>query len=164
MPGKLRNRAIAATVSSLALLAAACGGAQAAKPATPTTEPALPEHESTITDTMAEIWLVAPMGNHQEGWATLWEQDGSLFVEINVSPPEAVAQPAHIHQGDCSQLGVIDHRLENVIAGKSLTELEGFSIEDLANGNLAINLHLSFADFSTFTACGEIPALETTSN
>ena len=90
----------------------------------------------------------------------MWEEGGSLFVDVEVSPPEAVAQPAHIHMGTCAALGVVEHSLANIIRGHSLTEIPGLRMRDVATGELAINLHLSFADFSTFTACGEIPSLD----
>lgn len=158
-----KNRNIATTLSLLlaALAISACGNAEAIVPATVTTEASVPANSSVVNENSAQIWLEAPTGTYQKGWANLLEQDGNLIVSIEVEPPEAVAQPAHVHRGECSMLGVIDYRLENVIGGRSETVLEDVQIEDLATGDLAINLHLSFADFSTFTACGEIPTLET---
>lgn len=105
------------------------------------------------------MWLEAPEGEFQTGWATLSEESGNLIVEIQVTPSEAVAQPAHIHHGTCDQLGKIEHSLENVIGGHSETEFPGVSLKSVATGDLAVNIHLSFSDFATFTACGEIPAL-----
>ncbi len=160
MPLRVSSSKILIPVIGLALFIAACGGAEATVPDSPVASaPSNDEQRSTITETEARIWLVAPKGSYQTGWATMWEESGSLFVDISVSPPEAVAQPAHIHRGHCDMLGVIDHRLENVIGGKSLTELPGVTVADLATGDIAINLHLSFADFSTFTACGAVPVL-----
>lgn len=89
----------------------------------------------------------------------MWEENGSLFVDIDVVPASAVAQPAHIHQGNCTALGVIDIRLENIVGGRSLSELPGITLKGVAAGDLAINLHASFDNFSTFTACGGIPSL-----
>ena len=146
----------------LTSIAIACGGAEAIEP---TETPAAPEPtrerpQSTLSDTEAWIWLEAPTVTYQSGPARIWEGNGSLFVDVNVAPPEAVAQPAHIHTGTCSNLGGVEHRLENIIDGHSLTELPGVTLDDVTTGDLSINLHLSFADFSTFTACGEIPAAE----
>lgn len=159
-PHRISRRIALVFAGAAALFAFGCG-AEAALPeasiqaAAPTQETPL----STITDDEAMIWLQAPNGNHQTGWARVWEEESSLFVEVDVSPPEAVAQPAHVHRGQCSTLGVIDYRLENIIGGHSLTEFTDMTLSDLATGGLSINLHLSFADFSTFTACGAIPVL-----
>ena len=149
------------SVSSLALLVLACGSAEAVTVTAPTPFSGSPADSpvSEITETTGRIWLEAPTGVFQTGWATLAEESGSLKIEIQVAPSEAVAQPVHIHHGTCDQLGVVEHRLKNVIGGHSLTSLPDLSVSDVATGGLAINVHLSFADFSTFTACGEIPAL-----
>ena len=155
------NRFTLTLASAIALSIVGCGGSAATlPPAVAEGSAVTPEVPiSVISESEALVWLVAPTGVFQEGWSRIWEESDSLFVEIDVFPPEAVAQPAHIHQGKCTQLGVIDHRLANVIGGHSLSELPGVSLRDVATGGLAINLHLSFADFSTFTACGEIPVL-----
>ncbi len=157
-------RLLLIVIGMLMLILAGCGDAEAARPTSVTNATAAPAEpsRSVISATEATIWLEAPKGRHQTGWARLWEGNDSLFVEIDVSPAAAVAQPAHIHLGECLMLGGIDHRLENVIGGHSLTELPGVTIADLATGDLAINLHQSFADFATFTACGEIPSLPVT--
>lgn len=147
--------------ASIAMLALACSSADAVT-VTPPTEIAgspIDEPVSEISGTSGRIWLTAPTGTFQQGWATLTQEVDGLTVEINVSPSEAVAQPTHIHRGTCEQLGVIEYNLENVIGGHSLTEFPGMTVEDLATGSFAINLHRSSADFATFTACGEIPAL-----
>lgn len=161
MPYRLPKRFILFTFSAFAIAAFGCGSSDATVQSSPTEIPVPAEAVpvSTISETEALIWLEAPTGVHQTGWARVWEEADSLFVEVDVSPPSAVAQPAHIHQGQCSKLGVIDYRLENIVGGHSISEFEGVKLRDVATGNFAINLHASFADFSTFTACGEIPVL-----
>lgn len=161
MPHLFSRRSVALAASTFALFTIACGGAEAALPTIGPEASATTQSSplSTISENEAMIWLEAPNGNFQTGWAHIWEENNSLFVDIEVAPASAVAQPAHIHRGQCTLLGVIDHRLDNVIGGKSFSELPGVKLTDIAIGTLAINLHASFADFSTFTACGEIPAL-----
>ena len=159
MLNRLKLTAIA--TASVALIAVACGSVEAVTVVPPTVGTSSPNDEpvSEVTETSGHIWLVAPTGDHQRGWGNLIEEDGVLKVEVDVQPAEPVAQPAHIHEGTCDQLGPIVYRLENIVGGHSMTELPDVTMEDLATGNMAINLHLSFADFATFTACGEIPAL-----
>ena len=83
-----------------------------------------------------------------------------MFVEIEVGPPESGAQPAEILTGTCDSLGPVAHELENVIGGYSLTEIPGLSLADVATGNMAVNLHQSFANFDLNTTCGVIPPIE----
>ncbi len=143
------------------LVAVGCS-AEAAQP-TSTVEPfpngALDAPVSEVSASSGRIWLEAPIGNYQEGWADLSMENGNLFVEVDVTPAEPVAQPAHIHTGSCDELGGVAYSLENIVGGHSMTEIEGVSISDVATGEYSINLHLSFSDFATFTACGEIPAI-----
>lgn len=115
--------------------------------------------ESTIEAHSGRIYLIAPVGVHQEGWAELRDTPEGLSVEVDVTPAEPVAQPAHIHFGTCTQLGDVFRSLENIIGGRSSTVVQGITLADVANGGMSINLHKAYSDFDTFTACGEIPAL-----
>jgi hypothetical protein len=146
---------------TLAVFAIACGSASALPVTESTADAGNPGDTpiSVVDETEGRIWLEAPTGDFQTGWATLFEENGNLKVDITVTPPEAVAQPAHIHLGTCDNLGVVVHSLENIIGGHSLTDIPDSSIEDVATGGMAINLHLSFSNFALFTACGEIPEL-----
>ena len=116
---------------------------------------------SEVSESSGRVWLQTPERNFQEGWATFTEVDGELVVEIEVAPPEPAAQPAHLHFGTCDSLGGVFEILQNVsVRGTSRTVLQGLTMEDVATGDLSVNLHKSFSDFATFTACGEIPRLE----
>lgn len=148
-------------VAVMTISVAACSEAEAglAPTAPAVTRGATDQPVSEITESTGRIWLQAPIGDHQTGWATLTETVDGLHVELEIAPSAPVAQPAHIHIGTCDQMGAVEYPLENVIAGHSVTEIDGVTIEDIAAGGHAINVHLSFADFKTFTACGNIPAL-----
>jgi hypothetical protein len=153
-----RNIAVlAGAVTLTAIVAAACASEAASTPESTATPRALPT--STVNATSGRIFLIAPVGTYQEGWADLTETPDGLRVALDVEPGGALAQPAHIHLGDCDQLGDIAHTLENVIGGKSVSVFAGVMIEDVATGGMAINIHRSFSDFPTYTACGVIPAL-----
>lgn len=115
--------------------------------------------ESTIDASSGRIYLTAPMGVYQQGWAELRDTPAGLSVEVDVKPAEAVAQPAHIHLGSCQQLGDIFRYLTNIVGGRSSTIVPDVTVADVATGGMSINLHKAFSDFDTFTACGEIPAL-----
>lgn len=158
MPYWPRTSLITLGIITIAAIGAAGCEAQDESTPQPTETPrALPT--SVITETHAEIFLIAPEGDFQEGWAYLTDTPEGLKVELDVSPGASSAQPAHIHLGGCDQLGDILHSLENVIGGTSESVFEGVTLADVANGDTAINIHRSFADFPTYTACGEIPPL-----
>ena len=153
-----RNIAVLAGIVTLTAIASAACAAEAVSTPEPTaTTRALPA--STVNATSGRIFLIAPKGTYQEGWADLTETPDGLRVAVDVTPLWEFTQPAHIHLGDCDQLGGIAYNLENVNLGKSVTVFEGVKLADVATGGMAINLHNSFRDFPTYTACGVIPAL-----
>jgi hypothetical protein len=93
----------------------------------------------------------------ESGKATLTAMDGKTKVVIDLTgAPEGVAQPAHIHQGTCENLGSPKYPLEAVNNGKSETTIDA-KLSDLTAGDFAINVHKSEMDMSTYVACGDIP-------
>jgi plastocyanin len=67
-----------------------------------------------------------------------------------------VSQPMHIHTGPCAQLGGVVYPLTNVSSGASTTTVDA-KLDDLLNGNFAINVHKSTTESSVYTACGDLP-------
>jgi hypothetical protein len=91
------------------------------------------------------------------GQATLTPADDKTTVSITLTgAPEGVAQPAHIHQGTCADLGAPKYPLQAIENGKSETTIDA-KISDLTTGDLAINVHKSKEEIATYVACGEIP-------
>lgn len=156
-----KQRVAAALIISSALLVAACNSVQAVTVTVPTPTPISPGGPSLsmMTESNGRIWLEAPVGKYQSGWATFSKVDGGLKIEIDVTPPEPVPQPAHIHMGNCANMGEVAHKLESIVGGKSVTVISDIGIRDVATGELTVNLHRSFDDFPTFTACGDIPGI-----
>ncbi len=148
-------------IAAIAITVVACTQTEARTDPTPTLLAGSPVDQpiSEISDSAGHIWLEAPIGDYQTGWATLTETGDGLRVELDLTPAEPVAQPAHIHVGTFDQMGAVVYPLENVIGGRSVSELPGLTVEEIASGEYAMYVHFSFADFKTFTACGEIPAL-----
>lgn len=83
---------------------------------------------------------------------------GKTQVLVNVAPAMANAQPIHIHMGTCAAVGTITDKLEDVVVGKSSTEITK-PLAEIATGGKVVNVHLSASEIRTYTACGEIPAL-----
>jgi hypothetical protein len=94
----------------------------------------------------------------QMGTATLQNVAEGLLVkiEVNANNPDG-PQPAHIHAGNCPEIGPVVYNLNDVSDGVSETTLET-TLEDLLNNNrsLNINIHYSYNDFPTYTVCGDI--------
>lgn len=78
-------------------------------------------------------------------------------VEISLKGgPKGVDQPAHIHEGSCAKLDPKPKQgLENVVDGKSSTVVP-IGLADLRKGGMAINVHKSKDDISTYVSCGDI--------
>jgi hypothetical protein len=96
-------------------------------------------------------------GSTQSGEATLTAVgDSTTHVVISIRSGGETPQPAHIHKGSCDQLDPQpEHPLENVVDGESSTHLN-VSLDELRDGEFAINVHKSAAELETYVACGDI--------
>ena len=97
-------------------------------------------------------------GSGQTGTAELTAVEGrtEMVLRVNAGPAENDPQPVHIHFGSCGpNLGSIAYPLEDVVAGESRTVVDAV-LESLMDGNHTINLHKSYPDVRTYTACGDI--------
>src|SRR4051794_28236895 len=65
--------------------------------------------------------------------------------------------PAHIHSGQCPQVGAVVYPLTSVSDGKSETTVAA-SIDDLLKQPMAINVHKSPQEIASYTSCGNLTA------
>ncbi len=113
--------------------------------------------EEALASEAVTVELGAVNDSGESGKATLTPVDGQTKVLIELSgAPADVAQPAHIHQGNCANLGGPAYPLEAVENGKSETTIDA-KLSDLTAGDFAINVHKSDKEISTYVACGDIP-------
>jgi hypothetical protein len=83
-------------------------------------------------------------------------QGGRTRVAIVVDPAAYPDMPAHIHPGTCEDLTPQPrYPLENVRNGTSTTEIPA-TVADLLASPVAVNLHASVSDLTTYTACADI--------
>jgi hypothetical protein len=96
-------------------------------------------------------------GSTQSGEATLTAVDDSTtHVVISIRSGGETPQPAHIHKGSCAELDPTpEHPLENVVEGESSTHLN-VSLDQLRDGEYAINVHKSANAMETYVACGDV--------
>ncbi len=112
------------------------------------------DDEASSGEVTVELAAVGDSG--QSGTATLTPNGDSTDVVVEVDDPVSASQPAHIHEGTCDDLNPAPaFGLPNVIDGMSQTTVDA-SVDDLTNGNYAINLHMSDDDLTTYTSCGDI--------
>jgi hypothetical protein len=91
----------------------------------------------------------------QSGTATLTPAGEQTTVTLELSNPPGDPQPAHIHSGTCEELGEVVYPLENLEEGTSETTVDA-SLEELQNGEFAINAHESEENIANYIACGPI--------
>jgi hypothetical protein len=103
------------------------------------------------------VSLAEQSGSAQSGEAVLTAVDDSTTrVEISLGGGGETPQPAHIHKGSCANLNPEpEHALEDVVAGESSTEVN-VSLDELRDGEFAINVHESATALQTYVACGDI--------
>lgn len=121
------------------------------------------EHAGSVVESLsggAEVALQEQNGSGESGTGTLsLNDDGSLHVSLQLSGAPAESQPAHIHKGTCANLDPAPaFPLTNVVNGSSETDVQ-VSLDDLAAGPYAINVHKSEAEADTYVACGDITSL-----
>lgn len=103
------------------------------------------------------IRLDAQNGSGEMGTATLKEEDGKVKVSLHLQgTPADIEQPTHIHLGSCPNPGIVKYPLSNVHKGKSETTLDVTFATLKSLLPLAINVHKSAAEASTYVACGNL--------
>ncbi|MGB8965134.1 MAG: hypothetical protein WCB99_05795 [Candidatus Cybelea sp.] len=105
-----------------------------------------------------KVTLDAQNGSGETGTATLTQVGSDVQVVIALKGAPTTAQPAHIHNGVCSDLGGVVHPLSNVVNGSSTTTVKGVTIDGLLKQTSAINVHESAANLGKYVACGNITA------
>jgi len=129
----------------LSLLAIVSFAGTTAIGATPSPEVTIPMH--------------AQNASGEDGTATLSQEGGDVKVVISLKGAPSTAQPAHIHDGTCSDLKGVAYPLTSVTAGSSTTMIRSASLAKwLKGGGFAINVHESASDLGKYVSCGNIAA------
>jgi hypothetical protein len=95
-------------------------------------------------------------GSGESGTATLTTDGEKTKVVIALENPSTAPQPAHIHEGSCAELDPTPaYGLENVVGGKSTTTVDR-PLDELRDGDYAINVHKSADEVDVYVACGDM--------
>ena len=139
-------------LTSLALLAAGCGG----------NGDSAGGDEADSRDVVdARDVVIVPI--HQEndsglsGTATLSAEGDktNVVLDLKTSSPTSGPQPAHIHEGSCENLDPSPaYGLSGVKHGASSTTIDA-KLAELLDGGYAVNVHKSATEQSRYVACGD---------
>jgi CHRD domain len=97
-------------------------------------------------------------GSGITGTATLEPKGEQTNVTLELQDPTGGTgdpQVAHIHNGTCANLGDIAYPLPDVWDGISGDTFD-VSLDELREGDYAVNVHRSAAKIDEYTACGDI--------
>ena len=131
---------------ALAVAAAACGGGN---------------NESSGANESLTVQFDELSGSGESGTATMTAVgDNQTKVVIDLSGAPSTPQPAHIHEGTCTNLNATPkYALNDVVNGKSTTTVSE-SLSDLEDEAHAINVHKSAKALKTYVACGSFGKAE----
>ncbi len=115
-----------------------------------------PSPETTMSKETTVI-LKPVNASNEAGTATLKEENGQTKITINLTGyTKDIEQPAHIHMGACPGVGAVKYPLTSIVNGASTTVLS-VTLDQLKKElPLAINVHKSATEVSTYTACGPL--------
>jgi Cu/Zn superoxide dismutase len=117
--------------------------------------PVAPAAGATTTLT---VTMNAQNGSGEDGTATLTQVGSDVQVVLALKNGTATAQPAHIHDGTCTNLKGVVYPLTSATTGASTTVVKSITIDQLLKGPYAINVHKSADDLGTYVSCGNIVA------
>ena len=100
--------------------------------------------------------LASQNNSGMSGTAVITElSGGKLRVEIHANGSGPGPQPAHIHEGTCSQLNPAPkYPLTLVVNGESVTEIDA-SIQEVTSAPHAIHMHKSPEELPVYVACAD---------
>ena len=102
------------------------------------------------------VELAAQNDSGESGTATLTPEGDQTRVVLELSNPTDPSQPAHIHPGTCANLDPAPaYPLPNVEDGRSEATVD-VALEELTDGEFAVNVHKSNEEASVYVACGDI--------
>ena len=120
--------------------------------------------------TLAALALLAPVGLARTPAGQATPVGGAQATPVGGAQADDGPHPAHIHSGTCDELGDVVHPLEDVAepTGEEMGAAGGHPVklseathldvplEEILDGDHAINVHLSADEIDEYIACGNI--------
>jgi hypothetical protein len=103
--------------------------------------------------------LAAQNSSGQSGTARLTAEGEKTRIVVELANAPDVAQPSHVHEGTCDDIGDVVAPLENVVDGRAEGVVD-MSLAELRRGRLIVHAHKSEAEYDTSVACAEIPSTD----
>jgi hypothetical protein len=100
--------------------------------------------------------LAAQSDSGESGTARLTAEGEKTRIVVEVANAPEVAQPSHVHEGTCDDIGTVIAPLENIVEGRAESVVD-MSLGELRRGGLIVHAHKSEAEYETSVACAEIP-------
>ena len=119
---------------------------------------AIPAIASAQAPRTASVTLAPQSGSGVAGTATLTDMGGGktqVVVRVSVGSGGSAAMPAHVHTGNCPNVGAVVYPLDTITNGTSTSTINT-ALADIQTGGFAVNLHRSAADINTYVSCGNI--------
>ena len=131
------------------------------KPSQPAQQPTTTTTQETASPSAAlseiSVTLSEQNKSGESGIATLMEVDGKVKVTLKLTgAPTGATQPAHIHVGQCPDVGAVKYPLTSPIDGMSETMLDVTLAELKAELPLGINVHKSTTEVKVYVSCGDL--------
>lgn len=112
--------------------------------------------------TELRVTMKSDNNSGQTGFAVLEDLGEQIRVTVETTIPTTgdTPQTAHIHDGDCGEIGPVRaglDRLEKLGEGRfGSTTVVSLTFKTLAGGKFAINAH-DATDPAVYVSCGEVP-------
>ncbi len=114
------------------------------------------EAEGQVGGEILMVELEEQNDSGESGTAELRGEGGQTIVEISLDGAPAAAQPAHIHKGTCANLDPEPaYALPNLVDGVA-GDTVAVSLDELLDGEYAVNIHRSVDQADLYTACADI--------
>lgn len=130
------------------------------KPTPPATPPTTTTTEQTASPSAMldkTITLSEQNDSGESGTATLSEVDGKVKVILKlIGAPKDITQLAHIHVGECPDVGAVKYPLTSPVNGVSETMLDATLAQLKAELPLGINVHKSAEEAKVYVSCGDL--------
>jgi len=112
---------------------------------------------SAVAQGQSSTLQLSPQNNSGiSGTATFTRQADGLKIDLTVTGAGAGPEPAHIHEGSCSQLNPTPQFTLSPVANGSSSTVVQTTIQSLTASPHAIHLHKSADELTVYVACADI--------